>query len=105
MDWAAKKKLLQAYANRHQLAPNDVRLKRLALAYHDLDPASGLRTKLERSGALATSLTPIKLIAPQLPPLPALTCEVHLLKLHRVQGAYLKPIGLTSNLKTAQPTS
>ena len=67
VDWAAKKKLLQAYANRHQLAPNDVRLKRLALAYHDLDPASGLRTKLERSGALATFIDADKANCPTAP--------------------------------------
>ncbi|MBF0931478.1 MAG: proteasome accessory factor PafA2 family protein, partial [Actinomyces graevenitzii] len=67
VDWAAKKKLLQAYANRHQLAPNDVRLKRLALAYHDLDPASGLRTKLERSGALATFIDANKANCPTAP--------------------------------------
>jgi len=36
VDWVAKRRLVQAYADRHGLKPGDARLKALDLQYHDL---------------------------------------------------------------------
>lgn len=38
VDWVAKRRLLQGFADRHQLRPDDARLAALALQYHDLRP-------------------------------------------------------------------
>ena len=52
LDWAAKHQLLTRYARRAGTGLDDPRVARLALAYHDVDPGTGLRPKLERAGLL-----------------------------------------------------
>ena len=50
VDWVAKKRLVDGYAERHDLEPTDARLKALDLQYHDLRPDKCLasRVGLER---------------------------------------------------------
>lgn len=36
VDWVAKKKVVEGYANRHKLSPFDVKLKAIDLQYHDM---------------------------------------------------------------------
>jgi Pup amidohydrolase len=50
VDWVAKRRLVDGYADRHGLAPGSSRLKAIDLQYHDLRPGKGLA---ERAG-LAT---------------------------------------------------
>ena len=38
VDWIAKRRIVEAYAHRHDVAPGDARLKALDLQYHDLRP-------------------------------------------------------------------
>ena len=38
VDWVAKRRIVRAYAQRHQARPDDARLKALDLQYHDLRP-------------------------------------------------------------------
>lgn len=52
LDWAAKHRLLTRYAERTGARPDDPRLARLVLAYHDVDPTDGLRLRLEAGGLL-----------------------------------------------------
>ena len=52
LDWAAKHRLLTRCAERAGTGLDDPRVARLALAYHDVDPGTGLRPKLERAGLL-----------------------------------------------------
>ena len=47
VDWVAKRRLVEGYAERHGLAPDDARLKAIDLQYHDLRPGKGLA---ERAG-------------------------------------------------------
>lgn len=42
VDWVAKERLVSAYAERHGLAPDDLRLKAIDLQYHDMRPDRGL---------------------------------------------------------------
>jgi len=46
VDWIAKKRLLDAYADRHQLGPNHPRLRAMDLQYHDLRPERSLARRL-----------------------------------------------------------
>ncbi len=50
LDWVAKRRLVDAYRDRHNLLPSDARLAAVALQYHDLRPARSLaaRAGLER---------------------------------------------------------
>ncbi|MBI4884210.1 MAG: proteasome accessory factor PafA2 [Actinobacteria bacterium] len=50
VDWVAKRRLVDAYAERHELRPGDSRLKALDLQYHDLrrDRCLALRVGLEK---------------------------------------------------------
>jgi proteasome accessory factor A len=58
VDWVAKKRLVDGYAERHGLAPTDVRLKAIDLQYSDLRAGRslatrcGLRTLVNPSDAL-----------------------------------------------------
>ncbi len=54
VDWVAKRRLLTAYADRHQLDLGDVRLARLDLAYHEL--GGPVQTSLVRGGLLTRQL-------------------------------------------------
>ncbi|MDO5738578.1 MAG: Pup--protein ligase [Ornithinimicrobium sp.] len=51
IEWVMKKKLLDSYAAKHDLAPHDDRLQQLDLAWHDVHPTRGLMSILQRSGA------------------------------------------------------
>ncbi|MDO4900282.1 Pup--protein ligase [Actinomyces sp.] len=53
LDWAAKQRLLTRYAQRAGTDLEDPRVARLALAYHDVDSADGLRVRLEAAGLLS----------------------------------------------------
>ena len=50
VDWVAKQRLVDGYADRHGLEPGDARLKALDLQYHDMRPGKCLadRVGLER---------------------------------------------------------
>ncbi len=52
LDWAAKLTLLRRYTDRSGAGLDDPRVARLVLAYHDVSPATGLRTRLEAGGLL-----------------------------------------------------
>jgi proteasome accessory factor PafA2 len=47
VDWVAKRRLVDGYAERHGLRPGDARLKAIDLQYHDLRPG---RSLAERAG-------------------------------------------------------
>ena len=53
VDWAIKKKLLDAYSLRHGLDLDAPRIAQLDLAYHDISPSRGLFNMLESHGAAA----------------------------------------------------
>ena len=46
IDWVAKRRLLEAYADRHGLEPGHPRLRALDLQYHDLRPERSISAKL-----------------------------------------------------------
>lgn len=46
VDWVAKRRIVRAYAQRHQARPDDARLKALDLQYHDLRPDKCLARKV-----------------------------------------------------------
>ncbi|HSB85126.1 MAG TPA: depupylase/deamidase Dop [Ilumatobacteraceae bacterium] len=46
VDWIAKKRLVDGYAERHSLTDTDVRLKALDLQYHDLRPEKCLASRV-----------------------------------------------------------
>ena len=45
VDWIAKRRIISAYADRHDLAPTDPRLRALDLQYHDLRPERSLAAR------------------------------------------------------------
>ena len=61
VDWVAKRRLVEGYADRHGLAPGAAALKAIDLQYHDLRPAKGLaaRAGLDRLIDEADVLTAI----------------------------------------------
>jgi len=50
VDWATKSALIDAFAQRHDLAPGDARLRMIDLQYHDVDASRGLHNRLAASG-------------------------------------------------------
>ena len=52
LDWAVKQRLLTRYCQRHDTNLTDPRVRRLALAYHDVSAGQGLRQRLEGAGLL-----------------------------------------------------
>ncbi len=50
IDWVIKKKMLDAYAARHDLALGSARILQLDLAYHDISPRRGVFALLQRRG-------------------------------------------------------
>jgi proteasome accessory factor A len=58
VDWVAKKRLVDGYAQRHSLAPTDVRLKAIDLQYSDLRSDRSLATRC----GLRTLVTPAQAI-------------------------------------------
>ena len=57
LDWVAKKRLVDGYADRDKLENDDPKLRALALQYHDIDPASGLYHRLVGSGRMRRLFT------------------------------------------------
>ncbi|MFM8648792.1 MAG: depupylase/deamidase Dop [Actinomycetota bacterium] len=55
VDWVAKKRLVDAYADRHSLAPDDLRLKAIDLQYHDMRPERGLAGRVGLDVLIAES--------------------------------------------------
>jgi proteasome accessory factor A len=47
VDWIAKRRLLEAYAERHGLRPTDPKLRAMDLQYHDLRPERSLADRLD----------------------------------------------------------
>ena len=45
VDWVAKQRLINAYAERHQLAPGSAALRAIDLQYHDMRPSKGLAAR------------------------------------------------------------
>ena len=64
VDWVAKQRLVQGYAERHGAQPNDARLKALDLQYHDLRSERclalrvGLDTLVDKAGVHTAMTTP-----------------------------------------------
>jgi proteasome accessory factor A len=52
LDWVAKLGMIEAYQVRHGLQIGDARVELLDLAYHDIDPSSGLHHLLVRQGRM-----------------------------------------------------
>ena len=50
LDWAIKEHLFEQVIDRRGVALGSAQIQRLDLAYHDIDPASGLFARLARSG-------------------------------------------------------
>jgi proteasome accessory factor A len=50
IDWAIKRRLLQRYMDKHDLALDSARIGQLDLAYHDINRSRGLYYMLERRG-------------------------------------------------------
>ncbi len=46
VDWVAKERLLEGYAERHSLSPGDTRLRALDLQYHDMRAERGLASRM-----------------------------------------------------------
>ena len=55
VDWVAKKRLVDAYADRHGLTPDDLRLKAIDLQYHDMRPERGLAGRVGLDDLIAES--------------------------------------------------
>lgn len=64
VDWVAKRRILDGYAERHGMAPMDTRLRAIDLQYHDMRPEkclaarAGLRTLVDDSDATTAVSTP-----------------------------------------------
>jgi proteasome accessory factor PafA2 len=64
VDWLAKRRLVDGYAERHGLDPGSARLKAIDLQYHDLRPdrglapRAGLETLVDRDDVLASTTEP-----------------------------------------------
>ncbi len=57
LDWAIKKKLIDAYIARHGFKWTDSRIRMLDLQYHDLRPDKGLYHRLQKNGHVERILT------------------------------------------------
>jgi proteasome accessory factor A len=64
VDWVAKQRLVQGYAERHDLAPASAKLKAIDLQYHDLRPDRclaakvGLETMVAEDAVMAAMVDP-----------------------------------------------
>lgn len=83
LDWAIKERLVERYrARRPGTSLTDPRLARLLLAYHDISPVHGLRTRLEAAG-LVRRLTTDSEVAHAMENPPATTRA-------RLRGAFVR---------------
>lgn len=57
LDWAIKLRLLERYTSRAGIGLDDPRVARLNLAYHDVSPSAGLRSKLLQGGLMASVIS------------------------------------------------
>lgn len=57
LDWVIKKRLVDRYTARHDVALSDPRVQRLDLAYHDISRTDGLFAKLSRRGLVSRVVT------------------------------------------------
>ncbi|MCY4404311.1 MAG: depupylase/deamidase Dop [Candidatus Poribacteria bacterium] len=70
LDWVIKKKLIDAYINRHGFKWTDSRVRMLDLQYHDLRPEKGLYARLLKNGHVERILSQEEVVhAIQHPPL------------------------------------
>ncbi len=58
LDWIIKKKLIDAYKNRHGFKWTDAQVQMLDLQYHDIRPDKGLYLRLLKNGHVKRLLTP-----------------------------------------------
>lgn len=69
IDWAIKKRLIEAYQNRHGLELDSARIAQVDLMYHDVTRNRGLFNMLERNGAVNRISTDMEVFAAKsLPP-------------------------------------
>lgn len=57
LDWVIKKKLIDAYVERHGFDWTDARIRMLDLQYHDTRPEKGLYARLQKNGHVKRILT------------------------------------------------
>ncbi|WP_226347023.1 Pup--protein ligase [Agilicoccus flavus] len=53
VDWVVKQRLLDGYASKHGLGPDDPRLAQLDLTFHDIDPDRGVFGLYEKRGRVS----------------------------------------------------
>ncbi len=69
IDWAIKKRLIEAYQSRHNLELDSARIAQVDLMYHDVTRSRGLFNMMERNGAVNRISTDIEVFAAKsLPP-------------------------------------
>ena len=69
IDWAIKKRLIEAYQNRHSLELDSARIAQVDLMYHDVTRSRGLFNMLERNNAVNRISTDVEVFAAKsLPP-------------------------------------
>ncbi len=69
LDWIIKKRLIDAYVNRHNFKWSDPRVRMLDLQYHDLRPDKGLYARLLKNGHVEQLLSHEEIVhAMQHPP-------------------------------------
>ena len=56
-DWVAKRKMIEAFADRHDLTLADPKVALFDLAYHDIDRSRGLYYVAERAGSMRRTTT------------------------------------------------
>ena len=62
LDWVIKKRLIDAYLQRHSLSPSDHQIRMLDLQYHDLRPNKGLYARLLKNGRIERLLNQEEII-------------------------------------------
>lgn len=55
LDWAIKRRLVLAFAERHGLGLDSPRVQALELQYHDIDESRGVFHRMEAAGAVESS--------------------------------------------------
>ena len=63
IDWAIKKRLIEAYQNRHSLELDSARIAQVDLMYHDVTRSRGLFNMLERNAAVNRISTDVEVFA------------------------------------------